>query len=104
MEIKGQTVHNVIMPEGCSVHVYDYNRRWSDAVTEPDDDGKMCKQTIYLRGDGNKQTPYHFRVFVHAGEVKRLVLPHGGCEVLVKSYPDKDGAKPKEQKWVRKKT
>ena len=84
------------------MHVYDYNRRWSENECESDDDGVQCKQTIYLRSDKDRQTPYKFRLFIHTGVVKRVILPHGGCEVLVKTY-EKDDAAPKELKWVRKK-
>lgn len=102
VEVKRESVYNVIMPEGCSVHVYDYNRCWKGDECEGDDEGVQCKQTIYLKSDKKRQTPYKFRLFIHSGVVKRVVLPHGGCEVLVKTY-EKDGTPHKELKWVRKK-
>lgn len=102
VEVRRQTIHDIKMPDGCCVHVYDYNRRWTDAVVEPDDDGVMCKQTIYSRQGKHRDTPYKFRISIHTGVIKRLILPHGGCKVIVKTY-DKDEGPCTEQKWVRKK-
>jgi hypothetical protein len=101
VEVRRQTVHDIKMPEGCSVHVYDYNRKWGEAVLEADDNGVMCKQTIHSRPGKLRDCPYKFRLFLHTGVVKRLVLPHAGCEVVVKTYEKEDDTC-KEQRWVRK--
>ncbi len=100
VELKRQSVVNVINPPGCSMWVYDYNRRWKEAALEADDDGVMCKQTIYSRLNKDREAPYKFRMFVHTGVVKKLILPHDGCEVIVKLYED-DESSYKEQKWKR---
>lgn len=83
VDIERQHVTRVALPPDCSLHVYDYNRRWTKEVTEPDDDGDLCKQTIWTSVAGTPK--YQLKLYVREGEVYRAVMPPGSG-VVVKTH------------------
>lgn len=102
IDIRRGNVDDIRMPVGCSVHVYNHNRKWSDAVVEPDQDGVMCKQTIYSNPGKNQETPYKFELVVKNGVIARWKVPqHIECNTTVRTYDHNDNCV--EQKIVKKK-
>ena len=88
------------LPDGVSVHVFDYYRGCPDNLLEPDDQkGERCRQTIYVGAEKKNVAPRKVRVYLREGTVFRIIMPPGSTTVVTTFH---EGKSPETRRWVCK--
>jgi len=87
-----------MLPDSVGIFIFDYNKKWSVNITEPDEKGVMCRQQVWSSGPPN-DAKHRFKVYIKEGEVYRVVMPPGATVIVKTLKKGKEVVK----KWIHKK-